>query len=213
MTRTSNKMLMKIARHNLKGNYIISLMAESLPYILSIVPLYICISLNNPAFTILGWVLFFILYPTLALGTKHFNILQAQGQCPSLYIIFKPIKDPNKILKILISNIARTVFFILWSLLFIIPGYMALFRYALTDYILAEDETIGPIDAITKSKNIMKGHKKQLFLLSLRFSPWFFLVNITFGIAAIWVIPHLQATLASFYEDQKASPHHSKYNL
>lgn len=95
------------------------------------------------------------------------------------------------------------LFIFLWSLLFYIPGIIATFRYSMTYFILADNPGMKGIDAIRKSKQMMVGHKWELFCLGFSFFWWFLLCGITFGIAYIYVAPYMFATFAEFYESLK----------
>jgi uncharacterized membrane protein len=94
-----------------------------------------------------------------------------------------------------------SIFTILWFLLLIIPGFVALLRYSQTFYILSEDESIGPLEAISKSKEMMMGNKWKLFCLYCRFIGWFIVCIITLGFAGLYVGPYLSQSCANFYND------------
>jgi uncharacterized membrane protein len=96
-----------------------------------------------------------------------------------------------------------TIFILLWSLLLIIPGIIATFRYAMAFYIIADDETCGPLEAIRRSKEMMVGNKWKFFCLNFRFVGWSFLCLFTFGIGFLWLVPYMQTSFAKFYEDVK----------
>ena len=97
-----------------------------------------------------------------------------------------------------------TLFIYLWTLLFIVPGIIAAFRYAMAFFIIADDEDCGALEAISRSKEMMKGNKWKLFCLCWRFFGWWLLaVFFTFGIGFLWLIPYIQTSLAKFYEDVK----------
>ena len=92
------------------------------------------------------------------------------------------------------------VLVLLWSLLFIIPGIIASFRYALCFYILADHPEMGILDIIRESKRLMYGNKWKLFCLELSFIGWFLLGLLTAGIGFLWVMPYISAATAGFYE-------------
>lgn len=96
-----------------------------------------------------------------------------------------------------------TLFIVLWSLLFIIPGIIAAFRYAMVYFIVADDEDVGPLEAIQQSKQMMKGNKWKFFCLHWRFFWWSLLCMFTFGIGYLWLVPYMQTSFAKFYEDVK----------
>ncbi len=95
------------------------------------------------------------------------------------------------------------LFISLWMLLFIIPGIIASFRYAMAFFIIADDEDCGALEAISRSKEMMKGNKWKLFCLHWRFLGWALLCMFTFGIGYLWLIPYMQTSFAKFYEDVK----------
>lgn len=97
------------------------------------------------------------------------------------------------------------VLILLWSLLFIIPGFIAAFRYRMCFYILADDPEMSVIDAYKQSKEMMNGHKMRLFILGLSFLGWMLLGFITLGIGLIWAMPYYNAAEANFYEELKLS--------
>lgn len=102
-----------------------------------------------------------------------------------------------------IAGLVGTIFIMLWSCLFIIPGIIAAFRYSMTFYILADNPEMSGMDALNKSKEMMKGHKWEFFLLQLSFIGWCLLVPFTFGILLIWLTPYIETTNALYYEKIK----------
>ncbi len=95
------------------------------------------------------------------------------------------------------------LFTFLWSLLFIIPGIIKAYSYSMAMYIYAENKDMGALEAISKSKEMMNGHKMEYFVLELSFIGWALLGAVTFGIAYIWVIPYVSATYVNFYRSLK----------
>lgn len=109
-------------------------------------------------------------------------------------------------LKAFISYFLMNLFIMLWTLLLIIPGIIMALAYSQTFYILADNPDINPIDAIRKSREMMKGYKWKYFCLNLRFIGWAILCIFTFGIGYLWLAPYIQVTLAKFYDDIKDQP-------
>ena len=96
------------------------------------------------------------------------------------------------------------LFIWLWSLLLIIPGIIAAFSYAMVPFILDDNPEISGYEAIRRSKAMMKGHKFDLFYLLLSFIGWGILCMFTLGIGFLWLLPYMNTSIASFYEDIKA---------
>lgn len=107
----------------------------------------------------------------------------------------------------LVLYLLQAIFTFLWSLLFIIPGIIKEFSYSQTYLIYKdvneanEDNNLNYLDYITLSRELMDGHKMDLFILKLSFIGWFILGFVTFGIAFIWIIPYYETTMVAFYKD------------
>lgn len=81
------------------------------------------------------------------------------------------------------------IFVFLWSLLFIIPGIIAGYRYRFALYNLCENPEMGVMEALNMSKAQTRGHKWELFVLDLSFLGWIILCGLTLGILSIWIMP------------------------
>ena len=93
-----------------------------------------------------------------------------------------------------------TLFTFLWSLLFIIPGIIKSFSYAMTPYILADCPNVRAQDALKLSMRIMKGHKWELFVFYLSYIGWGILSILTLGLLALfYVSPYMNSSLAVYY--------------
>ena len=94
-------------------------------------------------------------------------------------------------------------FVFLWSLLLFVPGIIKTLSYAMTNYILVDKPELSANEAINLSKDMMYGHKFDLFYLYLSFAGWFILCLFTLGIGFLWLYPYAQAAQGSFYLDVK----------
>ena len=92
---------------------------------------------------------------------------------------------------------------VLWTLLFIIPGIIKSFEYAIIPYLLADDPEISSKDAFKKAKQMMNGNKWRLFKLEFSFIGWTLLCVLTLGIGAAFLIPYVNAATAEFYVELK----------
>ena len=69
-------------------------------------------------------------------------------------------------------NFLTGLYIVLWTLLFIIPGIIKSFSYAMAPYILAEHPEMTASEAITESRHMMDGNKWRLFCLGFSFIGW-----------------------------------------
>ena len=91
----------------------------------------------------------------------------------------------------------------LWSLLLIVPGIIKFYAYAMTPYILIDNQELSANQAINLSCKMMKGHKFDLFFLQLSFIGWGILSVFTGGIGLLWLMPYMMSAQAAFYQDIK----------
>lgn len=194
--KTANKILTQQARHSLTGNWkivilafvlsgLVTVVAQVIPFINLIVPILIAGS--------------------IAVGLAFFSLNIARDKKLEIKQVFSGFDIFGTALATYLLSI---IFTILWTLLLIIPGIIAAFSYSQIFFILADDPKIGPMEAITKSKEMMRGNKWKLFCLGLRFVGWGILCIFTLGIGLLWLIPYAFVSNAKFYEDVKH--HHTK---
>ena len=98
----------------------------------------------------------------------------------------------------------RGLYTILWSFLFIIPGIVKSYAYAMTPFIMAENPEMSASEAITASKELMDGHKGELFTLDLTFIGWGLLAALTLNLGHLALNPYHNAAYAAFYKDLTA---------
>lgn len=101
------------------------------------------------------------------------------------------------------TSLLAGIFIFLWSLLLVVPGIIKAISYSLVYFILIDNPEYSAIEAITKSREMMYGHKWELFCLFFSFIGWWLLCVVTFGIAAIWVSSYFMTAFAKFYENLK----------
>ena len=103
----------------------------------------------------------------------------------------------------LVLYVVRTIFVMLWSLLFIIPGIVAALRYSMAMYILYDNSELSGMEAMRRSREMMEGNKVRLFGLYLSFVGWAVLCCFTLGLGFLWLLPYIKMTEAGFYEALK----------
>ena len=145
----------------------------------------------------------FCLGSIIYLGYAQFNLDIIDSNTAKIGTLFSYFKYWGNAI---ITNFLRTLYTFLWTLLFIIPGIIAAYSYSMTPYILAENPNTDPSDAITRSKEMMKGNKWRLFCLQISFIGWDILCVLTLGILSFWILPWKQATVAAFYRSLAPLP-------
>ena len=142
-------------------------------------------------------IVIFFIGGAITLGLKLFNIRLVANQYQKPF--FTLFERFDIVLKALLLQLAMFFFIFLWTLLFIIPGIIAAYRYAMAPYLMAQNSNLGVMEAIGQSKQMMMGHKGRLFLLELSFIGWVLLCVLTAGIGFLWLFPYMNASEAAFY--------------
>lgn len=97
----------------------------------------------------------------------------------------------------------KTIFLDLWSLT-IVGGVIKSYEYRLIPYILADQPDLSRKEVFRRSKQMMRGHKRQLFLFDLSFLGWSLLNLISFGLVGLFYYhPYKSAAEAEFYAARK----------
>lgn len=99
------------------------------------------------------------------------------------------------------TRLLKGLYVFLWTLLLIIPGIIASYSYAMTEYILAEHPELTAGEAIAASKEMMYGNRWRLFCLQLSFIGWVILCALTLGIGNLWLNPYQNVAEAAFYRE------------
>ena len=105
--------------------------------------------------------------------------------------------------KIILLSIVQYIFIFLWTLLLVIPGIVATYRYRFAILNLCENPEIGVMEAINMSKEQTRGFKWQLFVLDLSFIGWSLLAGLTLGILNIWLAPYMAQSNIAFFQEIK----------
>lgn len=140
----------------------------------------------------------FVLCGVIEMGFSQFLLNLYDGKECNIKDLFSKFHEFGRGF---LQSLLRGIYTLLWMLLFVIPGIVKTYSYALTPFIMAEDPNIKPNDAITLSRELMDGHKLDLFLLDLSFIGWHLLCLLTLGIGEIFLAPYINAAHAAFYRE------------
>ena len=104
--------------------------------------------------------------------------------------------------KLLVMNFVCGIFTVLWSLLLVVPGIIAAYRYSMANYILINRPELGIMECIRESKRLTDGHKGELFMLDLSFLGWWLLclIPVLGWILLVWVSPYRMLCVLQYYE-------------
>jgi len=189
---TPNRDLMAQARVCLEGNWGLAIAVLVVIQLIGLIGIIPCV----------GLIVNLVIAGPILLGVRMFYLKiarQTEVEFGDAFAGFKYFGNA------FVAFLLVMIFTLLWTLLFIIPGIIASFRYALTFFVLADNPEMSGSDAIDRSMTLMKGNKWKLFCLGCRFIGWILLSMLTCGIGLLWVLPYLQTSMARFYDDVRGA--------
>jgi uncharacterized membrane protein len=141
-----------------------------------------------------------VLSAAFAYGTAKMFIGVTRDENPDLQnILLSGFKE--NFVRNLICYFLTTLYTVLWTLLFIIPGIIKAYAYSMNFYLLNKEPELDAQAAITKSKEYTKGYKADLFVLHLSYIGWYILSIFTFGILLLWVVPKVQTATMLYFDE------------
>jgi uncharacterized membrane protein len=145
----------------------------------------------------IGSLISLILSGPIALGVANFYLRLVEKSEVRIERFFDGFKN---FLNAFILHVVTTLFIVLWTLLFIIPGIIAAIRYSMAFLIMSENPDTTPMEAINKSKILMAGHKMEYFSFLISFIGWVLVGLITFGLGFFYLYPYFNASKIYFYK-------------
>lgn len=144
-------------------------------------------------------ILFMVLSSVVRVGYSRFCLDMVDDRTePKVGTLFRYFPNWKTTL---CAALLQGLYVFLWSLLFIIPGIIASYSYAMTYYVLADDPGLSAREAISYSKDMMWGNRSRLFCLWFSFIGWELLGVLSFGIGMLWVAPYENMATAAFYRE------------
>ena len=168
-----NSDIRRQGRESLRGNYLVSLANFSIISVIGVVlqsfysPEFgnsvADYTSNSPLLTFIFSLIASFIVALLTMGL-HWGFLDIQdGERMTVGHIFLPYKfNPIKVVS---YTFRKQLWITLWSLLFIIPGVIKTYAWAMSDYIYYEEPELLNREILAKSEALMQGHKWRLFRL------------------------------------------------
>ena len=143
-------------------------------------------------------VLYFVLSSVVAVGYARSNLELVDGGEASFEALFGYFSHWKNTAW---TKLRKSLFILGWSILLLVPGILAAYSYAMTDFLLAEDPELSAEEAMSRSRELMLGNRWRLFCLQISFIGWSILSAMTLGIGDLWLTPYRQAATAAFYRE------------
>ena len=100
----------------------------------------------------------------------------------------------------LVTMLLRDVYLALWFCLLFVPGLIKSYSYMMVPYIINDEPDLTAKEVITRSREMMNGHKWRAFLLDLSFIGWALLSIVTCGLVGLFYAePYRRSARAALY--------------
>ena len=178
------------------------------PIVMTAIVMAICFVLDRVVDLVEGGSLFYTY-------TLNWDYLQAslQGDVYAMDMLLNnlPASTASSFFFSTLVSLFTVVKIFLWSMLFVIPGIIAAYRYRFAYYNLLSDDALSAGDAIRLSCRQTLGYKGELFMLDLSFIGWSLLSSLTMGLLNVWLTPYMTLCDLAYFEDAQrrlgASPY------
>lgn len=102
----------------------------------------------------------------LCVGVKGFLLKIAKNEVAQIEEIFQTFKIS---LKTFCLKVATILMFVLWSIIFIIPGIISALNYSMASFVMAEEKT-SALESMVKSKKLVNGHRVEILISYLAYA-------------------------------------------
>ena len=182
-----NKEITELARESLQGKW---------NFMALVTLLYVVILGGVSVSSILGKIGSYLFAGAMGIGYFSLTLRNARRQDTELSQLFSGF---NIFLKSLLLYLLMTIFIFLWTLLLIVPGFVAMLRYSFVYLVATDEPTLSATEIIARSKELTYGYKWQIFCLICRFLGWFILSLMSCGIGFFWSVPYFSQSITQLY--------------
>ena len=111
-------------------------------------------------------------------GYDAFTLHLSRGQTASFQDFFQGFRMVGKVLAVVLL---RAVYVFFWSMLLVIPGLVAIYRYRMAVFVILDNPNMTASQALATSSRLTYGKKAELLMLDLHFF-WYYLPTAITGI-------------------------------
>ena len=162
----------KAAKLELKGRWLEAAVAFGIYVVMIGIVSFIVDIIGVPSLNIVSGIYLLIIIGAAIVGLYAYFMRLMRRQNTNLRDCFEGFEDFGRSLMLGLHMMIRIF---LWTLLFIIPGIIAAYRYSMAPLLFRDHPDWTPAQCINESKRLMVGNKGSLFTLDLSFIGWYIL--------------------------------------
>ncbi len=140
----------------------------------------------------------FLICNPLIVGSRKFFIENHPKKKAKIGLMLEPFKTKGY-LNVVITMFLQTLYLFLW--IFTIVGFpIKLYEYRMIPFLLAQHPELSRKEIFKLSKQMMYGHKWEMFKFDLSYIGWYLLDALTLGLTGIFYSnPYKAASTAEIY--------------
>lgn len=97
---------------------------------------------------------------------------------------------------LVVAFIISFIVFVVFGIIYLMKQY----KYIFIPFVGLDSPSTKGFKLVAKSRELMKGHRWELFVMHLSFFWWILLIGVTLGLASFYVMPYIYLTLAGYYD-------------
>ena len=225
----STSFFKNVAKSQLKGKWLNAAAAAGIfMLIVNIMDVIVSLLMLNTVTAFLSNIYYFLIYGPATVGMCAYFMKLIRNEPNGLISCFEGFESFGRSFSL---GFFMIIFISLWTLLLIIPGIIAAYRYSLAPMLLRDRPDLTPLQCISESKRLMRGNKGNLFTLDISFIGWMLLaaipqfivtlviemsvvngeaalsdgmisvVNLLTLIPVLWVMAYMESAKVVFYEE------------
>ena len=181
----STRFFKNVAKSQLKGKWLNAAIAAGIfMLIVNIMDVIVSVLMLNATTAFLSNIYYFLVYGPATVGMCAYFMKLIRNEPNGLGSCFEGFETFGRSFSL---GFFMIIFISLWTLLLIIPGIIAAYRYSLAPMLLRDRPDLSPLQCISESKRLMRGNKADLFTLDISFIGWMLLAMIPQVIVTLWI--------------------------
>ena len=140
-----------------------------------------------------------LISPILAAGLFLMGKNLLHGEKLKFDDLIEYFNELRHALKLFLVSLLTGLIVLLGFILFIIPGIIFALRYSQALFIMSENKEMDILDALRKSREMMRGYKWDLFVFCLSFIGHILLGIITLGLWFFYAMPYIELSFMNYY--------------
>ncbi len=148
------------------------------------------------SFGVISYATSIFVFPVLIHGYRIYISKLTDKSHGDVRDLFSGFSDYRRVIAV---SILYFIYVFLFSLLFIIPGIIAAYRYRFAFFVLMDSPNLTARQVLKVSAELTKGFKWDLFVLDLSFIGLELLCVLTLGVLNLWVMPYVYAVEMDTY--------------